>query len=208
MKKILVYGDSNTWGDDFVNRRRIPKDKQWPVILQKELKEKFEIFQEGLPGRVAGEIEKDKPYKCGKITFLSTFRTCSPVDYVIIALGTNDLQIKYDEKASNIIKSLLWYKNILEEEFSDDDNKNKYFNNALPKIIYILPINFDYKNKAKLCFDKKSEYKRNKIYDYFNKNNLSFIGFSDYELLDDGIHLNYDGHKKMANRVKEVLENE
>lgn len=90
MKKVLIYGDSNVWGDNFITRKRIPDDSQWANILQKRLGSDFQVLQEGLPGRIAGEEEMEKPYKNGKTTFLSTFRTCSPVDYVIISLGTND----------------------------------------------------------------------------------------------------------------------
>ena len=28
MKKILVYGDSNTWGDNFITGQRIPEDRK------------------------------------------------------------------------------------------------------------------------------------------------------------------------------------
>ena len=36
MKKILIYGDSNTWGDNFFLGKRIDDDKQWANILQKK----------------------------------------------------------------------------------------------------------------------------------------------------------------------------
>lgn len=49
MKKVLIYGDSNTWGDNFILGKRIPDENQWPNILQKSLNDKFKIIQEGLP---------------------------------------------------------------------------------------------------------------------------------------------------------------
>ena len=97
MQKILVYGDSNTWGDNFITGKRIPEEKQWVNILRKKYINKYQFFQEGLPGRIAGDDEKIKTYKNGKSTFVSTFRTNAPVDKVIIALGTNDLQLKYQK---------------------------------------------------------------------------------------------------------------
>lgn len=208
MKKILIFGDSNTWGDNFITKMRIPEDKQWVNILKNKLGDDYVIFQEGLPGRLCGDAEKTKIYKNGKLTFLSTYRTCSPVDYVIIALGTNDLQLKYNCTSKEIFNNLEWYKNILISEFEDEDNKNKYFYNKLPKILYILPINFDYKDKAKDLFDVNSENERLDIYKKFKDSDNLFIFNSDYELFDDGIHLNYDGHKKMAQRVYEVIKNE
>ena len=179
MKKILVYGDSNTWGDNFIEGSRIPDDKQWVNILREK-------------------------YKNGKDTFLSTFRTNAPVDIVIISLGTNDLQIKYNKTAQQIIDDLNWYKEVLEESFSDIDDKKKYFNNKMPRIIYILPINFDYKVNASVVFNEKSESKRQEIIKYFSKYDNVIVG-NDLELFDDGIHLNYEGHKKMSELVEDFL---
>ena len=167
VKKVLIYGDSNTWGDNFITGKRIPDEKQWVNILKNKYSKDYMFLQEGLPGRLAGNEEKFKPYKNGKDTFILTFRTNAPVDIVIIALGTNDLQIKYNKKSKDIINDLLWYKNKLEESFADEEDKIKYFNNKMPKIIYILPINFDYKVNASVIFEEESEEKRQEIIKYF-----------------------------------------
>lgn len=205
MKKILVYGDSNVWGDNFLTGKRIPYDKQWVNILKNKLKDKYMFFQEGLPGRIAGGEETLKKYKNGKDTFVSTYRSNAPIDILIIALGTNDLQIKYNKSSDTIINDLLWYKETLEKSFNDMDYQKKYFNNKKPKIIYILPINFDYKNKASIIFDSSSERKRQEIISYFENHNLKNIYSNNMELLDDGIHLNFEGHEHMANLVMEVI---
>ena len=110
LKKILVYGDSNTWGDNFITGERIDDDKQWVNILRKKYNQKYLFFQEGLPGRLAGNDENIKKYKNGQDTFISTFRTNAPVDIIIISLGTNDLQLKYNKTSEKIISDLLWYK--------------------------------------------------------------------------------------------------
>lgn len=49
MKKIFIYGDSNTWGDNFILGQRIPDEYQWPNILQNALGDKYKIISEGLP---------------------------------------------------------------------------------------------------------------------------------------------------------------
>lgn len=209
MKKILIYGDSNTWGDNFITGIRIPDEKQWPNILVNKL-EDYKILQEGLPGRIAGNYEKDKKYKNGIDNFISTFRVNAPVDIVIIALGTNDLQLKYQKSSEDIINSLMWYKNIILEQFEDLDDRKKYFKDGkLPKIIYVAPPNFDYLNRAKNIFDENSEKKRLEIIDCLSKqigNNL--LVCNDMELFEDGIHLNYLGHEKMANLVEDMIKYE
>ncbi len=201
VKKVLIYGDSNTWGDNFITGKRIPDEKQWVNILKNKYSKDYMFLQEGLPGRLAGNEEKFKPYKNGKDTFILTFRTNAPVDIVIIALGTNDLQIKYNKKSKDIINDLLWYKNKLEESFTDEEDKIKYFNNKMPKIIYILPINFDYKVNASVIFNEESEEKRQEIIEYFKKQNINTIIANNLDLFEDGIHLSYQGHEEMANLV-------
>lgn len=207
MQKVLVYGDSNTWGDNFITKTRIPEEKQWVNILRKKYINKYQFFQEGLPGRIAGDEEKIKTYKNGKSTFISTFRTNAPVDKVIIALGTNDLQLKYQKSKDKIVNDLLWYKKQIEESYNDLENQQKYFNDKkLPEIIYILPINFDYQDKANIVFDKESETKRQQIIKEFKKlKTIKIISANDLELFDDGIHLNYKGHEQMATLVERFL---
>jgi len=207
MKKILIYGDSNTWGDNFITGERIPEEKQWVNILRTKYGNKYQFFQEGLPGRIAGNEETIKTYKNGKDTFISTFRTNAPVDKIIIALGTNDLQIKYQKTKDKIIEDLLWYKKQIEESYADLEDQKKYFNDKkLPEIIYILPINFDYQDKASVIFDKESEEKRQQIIKEFQKDKkLKTIVANDLELFDDGIHLNYQGHEQMASLVERFL---
>lgn len=205
MKKVLIYGDSNTWGDNFIMGKRIPDEKQWVNILQNKLKDKYLFLQEGLPGRVAGNFDKEKKYKNGASTFLSIYRTCAPIDILIISLGTNDLQMKYNRTEKQIIKDLLWYKKQVEELYEDDENKIKYFKDCkMPTIIYILPINFDYEVNASVIFNNKSEEIRQKIISYF-KDKENVIISNDMNLFDDGIHLNYDGHQQMAKLVESEL---
>ena len=83
--------------------------------------------------------------------------------------------------------------------------KKKYLNNKIPEIIYILPFNFDYKVNASMIFDETKEEERIKIIKYFNDNNIKNIYFNDIELFEDGIHLNYDGNRRLAEKVFGVI---
>ena len=203
MKKILIYGDSNTWGDNFITGIRIKDELQWPNILQKKLGNKYKVIGEGLPGRIAGNFELDKPFKNGIDNFISTFRTCSPIDIIIIALGTNDLQVKYNRNSEEIINDLLWYRDSIIEQFSDSDNVCKYFNNELPRIIYILPPMFDI-IKSDGIFNDISEENRLKLKNLKNKYN-DVIVLHSLPLLDDGIHLSIEGHKMLASIVGDYI---
>lgn len=210
MNKILIYGDSNVWGDNFITGKRIDDDKQWINKLQNKLGKNYKLLQEGLPGRIAGDDEIEKKYKNGKDTFISIFRSNAPVNKVIIALGTNDLQLKYNKSSDKIIEDLLWYTDIIKNLYDDLDDRKKYFiDEKMPEIIYLLPINFDYKNNASMIFDEKSEEKRKKIISYFKSNSILNLSIDKVSLFSDGIHLDYEGHEKVCDIVyKELTKNE
>lgn len=205
LQKVLIYADSNTWGDNFITGQRIPDEKQWVNILRKEYQDEYVFFQEGLSCRVAGREEKIKPYKNGQDTFIQTFITNAPVDIIIISLGTNDLQIKYHQTSKQIIQNLLWYTETLKKYFEKLKDRKKFFNDKMPHILYILPINFDYQENASKLFDYECENKRNEIIDDFKNKNIDIIVANDMELLD-GIHLSYKGHEAMAELVKKALD--
>lgn len=211
MKKVLIYGDSNVWGDNFLTGTRIPDQNQWPIILEGLLGNHYKILQEGLPGRLAGNEEIEKKFKNGKESFLSTFRTNAPVEHIIIMLGTNDLQIKYNKSTNQIIQDLLWYYQIIFEEFQNEENQKKFFVNCLmPKFLFVLPANFDYIENAKLIFNKESEIKRQQIIKYFKENqeNFDILELNNIPLFNDGLHLNFEGHQILAHEVERFFNHE
>lgn len=205
MRKILIYGDSNTWGDNFFLGRRISDERQWANILQSKLGSDYKVVQEGLPGRVAGSFDIEEPYKNGKDSFLSIYKSQAPIDILIIALGSNDLQKKYNRAYKNIIEDLLWYKEILEENMSDLRIKKKYFKKGkMPRIIYIMPINFNY-GLTSILFNKDSDDKRLKVIDWFKNTDNEIIISNNMPLFKDGIHMNYKGHEMMSEEVMKKI---
>ena len=58
-----------------------------------------------------------------------------------------------------------------------------------------------------LKVNKESEKKRKDIISYFEKNkNLEFIVLNNMPLFEDGVHFDYEGHKKMATTIERILE--
>jgi lysophospholipase L1-like esterase len=47
MKRILAYGDSNTWGFDPASFTRFSEDIRWTGLLQKALEKDALILEEG-----------------------------------------------------------------------------------------------------------------------------------------------------------------
>mgnify|MGYP000870514691 CR=1 FL=1 len=124
--RILIYGDSNVWGDKGFGENGAPLGRyatkqQWPNILQQLLGDEYDIIQAGLCGRTAGEYAEQTPYLGGKIGYEIALREASPVSGGIIALGVNDAQ---NESASSeqIAADLQWYSAYTQAYAADSKN--------------------------------------------------------------------------------------
>ena len=205
MKRILIYGDSNLWGYNYPQNKRLEDKYQWANMLGEYLGSNYTIIQEGLPGRVAGNVE-DREYRKGKNTFEAFFRSSTPVDYIIIALGTNDLSIGNDRTAEEIYEDLMWYKEKVKRIYNYPGYKERYFND-FPEFIYILPGNFDYIKDAKMWFDYSKEQERQKLIQIFKDNCTDkYVILNDIELYPgDGLHYTIKGQQQVFDEVKKLF---
>ena len=104
MKKILAYGDSNTWGFipgtfNAVNctALRYPKEERWAGVMAQRLGNKYEVIEEGLCGRTTVLNDPLMPVMTnGKSYLLPCLLSHGPLDLIIIMLGTNDLKQRFN----------------------------------------------------------------------------------------------------------------
>lgn len=104
---VLCYGDSNTWG--FIPgaaKRRYPGEIRWPGVLARLLGDSHRVVEEGLPGRTTahddpleGGLTVDKN---GLRAFGGIMESHSPVDVVVVMLGTSDLKRRFASSAMEI----------------------------------------------------------------------------------------------------------
>lgn len=96
MRKILCFGDSNTYGFSPIDGSRYPDDVHWPGVLNGMLGDKFEVINEGKNGRT---VAFDDPYNEG-CNGMNDIGPCldanAPVDLIIVMLGTNDLKVYFE----------------------------------------------------------------------------------------------------------------
>lgn len=96
MRRIVCFGDSNTYGQSPVDGQRYGDDISWPEVLDRLLGDNFEVINEGKNGRT---IAFDDPYIEG-CNGMSDIGACieehEPIDLIIIMLGTNDLKVYFD----------------------------------------------------------------------------------------------------------------
>jgi CubicO group peptidase (beta-lactamase class C family)/lysophospholipase L1-like esterase len=113
VRRVLVFGDSNTWGWVPVERgiptTRYPADVRWPGVAQAALGDGFEIIEEGLSGRTTDLFDADPTVRelsgaglDGSAYLPAAVASHLPLDLVVIMLGTNDLKAKFDRSPEAI----------------------------------------------------------------------------------------------------------
>lgn len=95
-KRILCFGDSNTWGYD-PRGGRYDEETRWPMRLQRLLGEGFTVVEEGFNGRTCVYDDPiEGGYKSGANYLPPCLMSHSPLDLVIIMLGTNDAKRRFN----------------------------------------------------------------------------------------------------------------
>lgn len=102
MKRILCYGDSNTWGFNPVTRERYDKYERWVGQLSQALGSDYDVIEEGLGGRTTVWDDPIEGYKNGREYLIPCLESHKPLDLVIILLGTNDLKTRFSLSAFEV----------------------------------------------------------------------------------------------------------
>ncbi|MFA6310664.1 MAG: SGNH/GDSL hydrolase family protein [Sterolibacterium sp.] len=95
MKHILVYADSLSWGIVPLTRRRLEFSQRWPGVMEGELNAQghaVRVVEDCLNGRRTVWEDPFKPGRNGLIGLAQRIEGCSPLDLVVLMLGTNDFQ--------------------------------------------------------------------------------------------------------------------
>ncbi len=106
-KRIICFGDSNTWGYNPINGSRYDENTRWPMVLQKLLGDDYQIIEEGQNGRTIANADPwEWGCKCGMDYIIPMVESQKPFDLLIIMLGSNDLKAKFHLPAGDIAGSL------------------------------------------------------------------------------------------------------
>jgi lysophospholipase L1-like esterase len=103
-KRVMIYGDSNTWGYIPVESgttTRYPADVRWPGVLQTTLGSGYQVIDEGLSARTTDIADPTLPHISGAGLDGSAYLSAAiashqPLDLVVIMLGTNDVKKMFD----------------------------------------------------------------------------------------------------------------
>ena len=111
-ERVLVcFGDSNTHGNPPSSgpdpRPRYGPDVRWPGVLATALGPGWRVHEEGLPGRTTVHPDPvEGAHVSGLAALPIVLGTHSPVDVLVIMLGTNDLKARFSAEAADIAASV------------------------------------------------------------------------------------------------------
>jgi lysophospholipase L1-like esterase len=102
MEHIFVYGDSMSWGIVPGSRRRLPFESRWPGVLEGDLRRAgvdVRVAEDCLNGRRTVWEDQFKAGRNGRLGIEQRIEAQSPLDLVILMLGTNDFQAAHQNLA-------------------------------------------------------------------------------------------------------------
>lgn len=200
MKKILCFGDSNTYGYIPGSGKRYNKNQRWSGILRILFANKYEVIEAGCNDRNCFVAHPDGIMKTG-YKILPEYLT-SDISIVILAIGINDLQKNYNVNDFDIKQGMLNLINIVKNEL-----KYAKIIIAAPSVLSkdIFTSNFSY------LFDESSIEKSLKISTIYEKlsfnNNCIFVDFNRITSVSDidGLHYSEESHKKIAQALCNLI---
>ena len=161
----------------------------------------FEVIEEGFIARTVDtdDIRLPKGNRNGTLTFVPIVCSHDPLDYIVIMLGTNDMKDRFDKTANDLVKPL-------KEKYVDYvryDLAETLTNH--PKFVIIAPplIEFD---EERYAGAKAKSRDFNKVFEKFAKDNdCLFVNNDGVTLGSDGVHMNVNGHKVLAEKLYKVI---
>lgn len=212
-KRILCYGDSNTYGYDGRDMplsgtfTRFDEDTRWTCLLQKALGKDWCVYEAGMGGRTT---VFDDPLEYGRngIAALDTiFKSNDPVDLVVVMLGTNDLKDLFSASAEMIAGGMERLVIRLQELIFRSQN-------PAAKILIVSPANVSKTAQGTYMygFSDLSVEKGKQLPTFYQalakKYGCAFADAAQWVTVDpsDGTHLNPEGHRVFAEHLLEVIQ--
>ncbi len=203
-KRILCLGDSNTWGYNAETDGRFPDDVRWTGRLAERLGDDYTIIEEGLSGRTT--VFED-PINEG-MSALQYLYPClmshSPLDYLIIMLGTNDCKERFSATPKNIADGM---KRLVQKA------KNVTCWREEPQILIVAPPPIDIRceksyvaGEMGVC-SKKSEELSKEYKKCAEENKCDFLDAAPFCTMNqlDFMHLDAESHDRLSEEIEKIV---
>jgi len=207
MKQILIYSDSLSWGIIPNTRRRLPFEDRWTGIFEKELNKEsltVRVIENCLNGRRTVWGDPFKEGRNGSQGLAQVIEMHSPLELVILMLGTNDFQCTHNNNAWLSAQGTVKLINIIRSSPIEPDM-------PIPKIMIVAPPEI-IKPKGYIANKFKGAEGRygglnNELKIVSKENNTDFfdsnIAITASNI--DGIHLDKEQHKILGQALAKHL---
>lgn len=199
MKRILCFGDSNTWGADPAGGGRHPQEVRWTGVLQRELGASYQVIEEGYNGRTTVFDDPVERRLSGLTYFYPCLDSQSPLDLIILMLGTNDLKTRFAMDAYSIAQGFQQYLDVLAVCPLCGEK---------PKVLLAAPIEISpaYRNHPMFCHifgdaaDRRSRAFAPAYEAFAREHGLAFFNAAAYAGASDldGVHMEPAEHQKLG----------
>lgn len=206
-RSVLCFGDSNTWGAvpvaDWDSIARFAPHERWTGVLQQRLGPAWQVIAEGLPARTTVlDDPVDGPHFSG-ITYL---RPCllshTPLDGIVLMLGTNDLKRRFNLVAEDVAVGI----DRLLKEIKNSDT----LVGGMDNVLVICPPPLKIRGVFSVMFeggDAKSQTLAPYLQEIALSHGARFLDAGAIIVSSeiDGIHLDLGEHRKLGEAVAEVI---
>lgn len=212
MKRILCYGDSNTFGYNPHTQGRYPKSVRWPGVLAQILGVNYEVIEEGLNNRTIALEPKGEPWRSGAYYLEPCLRSHIPVDMFILMLGSNDMKTVFSQTATSIGKNIRYLVQTVKRISAEKNLSGCPCDILLISPIFVSEniIGVDYADEFGGMAAVKLSRQLPSVYEKIAREEgcIYLNGASCAEPSQaDGLHLDESGHRKMAEAVAKVIKN-
>lgn len=204
MKQILCFGDSNTYGLIPGEQGRFGWGVRWSSILDERVRKKgYRVIEEGLCGRTTIFDDTYRKGRRGTQLLPVLLEAHSPIDIVILMLGTNDCKTVYGATPERIGEGV--------EELVSQIQR---FDSNI-RIVLVSPIALGsevWKEEYDIEFSRYSVKVSEKLPEVYRKiawkRGLEFLAASDYANPSsaDQEHMDAENHRRFAEAISRKIE--
>ncbi len=203
-KRILCFGDSNTWGYNGVDASRFDEDTRWTGILQKMLGPDYTVIEEAQNGRTTVWTDPVENRMAGIDYLWPCMESQKPFDLIVIMLGTNDTKNYFNIEARYIANGAGRLVRMAQQ--------SKFgIGNQAPKVLLVAPILVARDNDSPFLFGEQAAIKSERFAEEFKRiadeHGCEFMDAAEYAQVGkaDGIHMDAENHAKFAKAMYDKI---
>lgn len=202
MKRILCFGDSNTWGHNPIDCSRL--ERRWTVILNERLRN-FEIVEDGTCGRATVFGEIDEAGHNGIASFRRRYlQEDNRFELVVIMLGTNDFLKENHASPEEVGEALRIYVREYRMQFGERT-----------RFLLVSPILIRFEMCSHPIFSElydeqsivSSQEAASVIAKVADEEHADFLDAAQYAVasVEDGVHMDMVEHEKLAMAMEQKI---